>query len=48
MSKRVKEVFEGKALPHELLHVVTLTQEVCLPLIESAIALTLSRRSFSS
>lgn len=33
MSKRFKEVFEGKALPHELLHVVTLTQEVSLPLL---------------
>nr|VWO98683.1 MAPKK kinase Kpp4 [Ganoderma boninense] len=30
MSKRFKEVFEGKALPHELLHVVTLTQEAFL------------------
>ena len=31
MLKRFKEVLEGKALPHELLHVVTLTQEVCIP-----------------
>ena len=30
MLKRFKEVSEGKALPHELLHVVTLTQEVRL------------------
>ena len=28
MLKRFKEVSEGKVLPHELLHVVTLTQEV--------------------
>ena len=30
MLKRFKEVSESKALPHELLHVVTLTQEVRL------------------
>ncbi|KAH9901395.1 actin cytoskeleton organization protein [Cubamyces lactineus] len=30
MLKRFKEVLEGKTLPHELLHVVTLTQEAFL------------------
>ncbi|KAI0362109.1 actin cytoskeleton organization protein [Trametes cingulata] len=30
MSKRLKELLEGKGLPHELLHVVTLTQEAFL------------------
>ncbi|KAH9854239.1 N-acetyltransferase B complex non catalytic subunit-domain-containing protein [Lenzites betulinus] len=30
MSKRFKEVLESKGLPHELLHIVTLTQEAFL------------------